>query len=310
MALRKLKPSVPTGRVEPIRRKIPRWQIAGLSPLELGRRLFESVVKDDLLTRAAALSYYSIFALFPMLLSLLATVGLFAQVADLHGTLGKRIGQLMPPTALALVEKTIREISLHSTRWKLVFGLLLALWSGSGSMGCIMDALDRAYRVQRSQPFWKRQAIAVGLTALVSVLTFVALVIVLAGGILADFVGEHTGLSQATIAIWQALEWPVALLFVLLALALIYCFGPAVRRPWRWVTPGSVVSVLVWVLASLLFRLYLRFFSTYGRSYGSLGAVMVLLLWLYITGLAIVLGAEINAEIDRAKALRGRDGKS
>lgn len=310
MALRRLKPSVRTGRVEPIRRKSPRWQIAGLSPLELGRRLFKSVVKDDLLTRAAALSYYSIFALFPMLLSLLATVGLFTQAMDLHGTLGRRIGQIMPPSALALVEKTIREISLHSSRWKLVLGLLLAMWSGSGSMSCIMDALDRAYRVQRSRPFWKRQAIAIGLTAQVSVLTFVALVIVLAGGILADFVGEHTGLSQATIAIWHVVEWPVALSFVLLALALIYCFGPAVRQPWRWFTPGSVVGVLVWVVASLLFRLYLRFFSTYGRSYGSLGAVMVLLLWLYITGLAIVLGGEINAEIDRAKALRARDGKA
>jgi membrane protein len=281
------------------RKKTP-WRLGGLSWLELARRLLDSVRKNDLLTRAAALSYYFIFALFPMTLSLLAAVGIFARATDLHGDLGKRLGQLMPPSALALVENTLREISVHSSRWKLGLGLLLAIWSGSGGMSCIMDALDRSYRTRSSRPYWKRQAIAIGLTALVSALGFVALVMVLAGGTLADFLGERTGLSHTLIVLWGIVEWPVALFFVLLALALLYCFGPSERQPWRWISPGSVVGILVWVIASLLFRVYLRFFSTYGRSYGSLGAVMVLLLWLYITGLALLLGGEINAEIDRA----------
>jgi membrane protein len=143
------------------------------------------------------------------------------------------------------------------------------------------------------------------LTALVSALAFVSLVIVLAGETLASFVGERTGLSQTAIAVWNVMQWPIALFFVLFALALIYCFGPALPRRWRWLTPGSAVAVMVWVITSSLFRLYLRFFSTYGRSYGSLGAVMVLLLWLYITGLAILLGGQINAEIERARDARG-----
>jgi membrane protein len=276
-----------------------------LPPLELARRLFRGVVEGELFTRAAALSYYSIFALFPMLLALLAIVGMFAQATDLHGNLGRRIGQLMPPSALALVEKTIHEISVHSSGWKLALGVLLALWSGSGGMSCVMDALDRAYRVRETRPFWKRQVIAIGLTAQVSALTFASLVIVLAGETLASFVGERTGLSRTTIAVWNVVQWPIALFFVLFALALIYCFGPARSRRWRWLTPGSAVAVIVWVIASSLFRLYLRFFSTYGRSYGSLGAVMVLLLWLYITGLAILLGGQINSEIERARDARG-----
>jgi membrane protein len=167
-----------------------------------------------------------------------------------------------------------------------------------------MDALDRSYRVRESRTFWKRHLIAIGLTAQVSALSFSSLVIVLAGEALADFVGERTGMSHTTIALWNIAQWPIALSFVLYALALIYCFGPAVPRHWRWITPGSAVGVSVWVIASLLFRMYLRFFSTYGRSYGSLGAVMVLLLWLYLTGLAILLGGAINAEIERAQKAR------
>jgi membrane protein len=285
--------------LDSVRRSLPAKSLGGLSPLELARRAFRGVTENELPMRAAALSYYSIFALFPMLLSLLALVGLFAQATDLHGNVGKRLGQIMPPSALALVEATIREISAHSSRWKVGFGLLLALWSGSSGMSCIMDALDRSHRVRESRPLWKRQAIAIGLTALVSVLSFVALVIVLAGENLADFVGEHTGLSQATIVVWDIIQWPIALCFVLLALALIYRFGPASRRRWHWITPGSLVAVLVWVIASSLLRLYLHFFNSYGRSYGSLGAVMILLLWLYITGLAILLGGEIDAQNER-----------
>jgi membrane protein len=284
---------------EAVGRKTSLWDVGGLTLLELSRRLMGRFISDELLTRAAALSFYFLFALFPTILSLIALLGLFAQRQDLHARLAGHFGRLMPPSAFALVEGTIREISIHSSGWKLGLGLFLALWSGSGGMSCIMDALDRCFRVQESRPLWKRQMIAVGLTALISGLSFAALIIVLASGTLAEFVGARTGLSHATVTLWQLAEWPIALFFVLLSLALIYHMGPDARQPWHWLSPGSVVGVLVWVAASLVFRVYLHFFSTYGRSYGSLGAVMVLLLWLYITGLAILLGAEINAEIEQ-----------
>lgn len=275
------------------------WNLSGLAVWQLAQGLARRLVDDELLTRAAALSYYFIFALFPLLLSLLAFLGLLAQSSIFREHLLGRFG-LMPPAALALVKSTIDEISAHSNRWKLVLGLALTLWSGSGGMTCIMDSLNRCLGVRESRPFWKRQLIAIGLTTLISGLTFASLVMFLAGGTLAEYVGARTGLSQAVVRLWELAQWPIALFFILFSMALIYCFAPDARQRWRWFTPGSVVGVAVWVAASLAFRAYLHFFSTYSRSYGSLGAVMVLLLWLYITGLAILLGGEINAAVDRA----------
>ena len=298
MQVRKFKAPSSRDVPEANRRSTSLWNLEGMNIVEFMRRLGHSFVEDELLTRAAALSYYFIFALFPMLVSVLAFLGLFAQSNALGARVLGRFG-LMPPAALALVEATIREISVHSSRWKLGLGLAVTLWSGSGGMSCIMDALNRCLRVRETRPFWKRQLVAIGLTALISGLVFGALIIVLASGSLAEFLSARTGLSQALVTLWGFAEWPIALFFVLVSLALIYCFGPDSRQPWRWFTPGSVVGVLVWVAASLVFRSYLHFFSNYSRSYGSLGAVMVLLLWLYITGLAILLGGEINAEMDR-----------
>ncbi|HMF91785.1 MAG TPA: YihY/virulence factor BrkB family protein, partial [Candidatus Angelobacter sp.] len=133
----------------------------------------------------------------------------------------------------------------------------------------------------------------------ISALTVAALAVFLTGGDVARIVGEHTGWSHATISLWQYAEWPIALFFVLFALALIYNLGPNLRRPWRWTTLGSLVAVLAWVAASLAFRVYVHYFTSYSRSYGSLGAVMVLLLWLYITGLAILAGGAIDAVVCR-----------
>jgi membrane protein len=265
---------------------------------KLWRGLKRRAIEDELLTRAAALSFYFIFALFPMLLSLLALLGLFAQRLAPHAALVRQFGRLMPPSALSLVATTLGELTVYSNGWKLVFGLALALWAGSGGISCIMDALNRSRRTRESRPWWYRQIIASGLTAVISGLSLVALVIVLGGGTLVEFIGDHVGLSRATMSIWQIAEWPIAFLFMLLSLDLIFHWGPAVRPRWRWLTPGSVVGLVAGITASLLFRIYLHYFSTYSRSYGSLGAVMVLLLWLYFSGLAILVGGEINAEVD------------
>jgi membrane protein len=132
-----------------------------------------------------------------------------------------------------------------------------------------------------------------------------ALTIVLYGGNIANFVGGHVGLSNVTVITWRVLQWPIALLFVVIAFALLYYWGPDTEQQWQWITPGSLVGVLTWIGASLLFRVYLHFFNSYSKTYGSLGAVIVLLLWLYISGLAIMVGGEINSEIENAAARRG-----
>jgi membrane protein len=302
--MRQRKPKADSRRepAEAGRRKPSLWALGGLTPLELARRVLLRFFKGEIFTRAAALSFYFIFALFPMIVALLAVVGLFAQNNSFRTGMIAQFGRIMPPSALALVETTVREISAQSGGWKVGLGLVLALWSASGGMSALMDALDFSYRVQESRPYLKRKAIAVGLTLAIVLLSSVDLGIVLYGGSLAEFVGQRTGLSHAMVTLWQLADWPIALLLVLFSLALIYCLGPDVRPRLRLITPGSVVGGLVWIIASLLLRVYLHFFNTYTRSYGSLGAVMVLLLWLYITGLAILLGGEINAEIEAAQA--------
>lgn len=262
--------------------------------------LFRGVTEHELLTRAAALSFYFIFALFPIALSLLALLGIYAQDPGARIAVVRQLSYLLPSAALSLIQTTIRELIIYSSGWKLLLGLGLALWSGSGGMSCIMESLNRSRGLRDSRPWWKRQIVSLGLTALISGCSLLALTIVLVGGDLAEFVGRHTGLSRATLTLWETAQWPIAVFVMLLSLDLTYCWGPAVRRRWRWFTWGSVTGVTVWIVVSLLFRVYLHYFSNYSRSYGSLGAVMVLLIWLYWTGMAILLGGEINAELDQA----------
>jgi membrane protein len=168
-----------------------------------------------------------------------------------------------------------------------------------------MDALNRCYHVKDSRPWWKQRLMAIALTVAISVLTIAALAIVLYGGDIVNFVGSHLGLSSLAVIAWRVVQWPIALFFVVLSFALLYYWSPDTEQQWMWITPGSVVGVLTWIGASLLFRVYLHFFDSYSKTYGSLGAVIVLLLWLYISGMAILLGGEINSEIENAAAERG-----
>ena len=281
------------------------WKLGGLTPWQLLKRVYREFDEDEVFTRSAALAYYFILALFPMIFFLTAVLGLFARSHDLESGLQRYSSQFMPSQAYDLVHKTLREIAQNSSGRKLVLGLALAVWAGSGGVISIMDALDRCYHVCDSRPWWKRRLRSIALTIAIAALVIIALVIVLYGGSIASFLGEHVGLSAAAVTTWRFAQWPVALLFVMIAFALLYYWGTAVKQKWQWISPGSLVGVFVWIGASLLFRSYLQFFNTFSKTYGSLGAVIVLLLWLYITGLAILVGAEINSEIENAAAVRG-----
>jgi membrane protein len=288
-----------------IKERTSPWKLGGLTPWQLLKRVYHGITEDEVLTRSAALAYYFVFALFPMIFFLMAVLGFFAQRQALQSSLLNYTSQFMPGEASGLVEKTLQEIAKHSSGLKLALGLALALWSGSGGVISIMEALNRCYRVEDSRAWWKRRLISIGLTVAMSALTVLALVIVLYGSEIARFVGAHTGLSTALVIVWQIVQWPIALFFVVMSFALLYFWGPDVDQKWQWITPGSLVGVLVWIGVSLLFRTYLHFFNSYSKTYGSLGAAIVLLLWLYISGLAILLGGEINAEIENAAARRG-----
>jgi len=276
------------------------WKPDGLKLLQLAKRVWRQMNDDEVFTRSAALSYYFFSALIPMVFFLMAVLGMFASQSEhLRASLLNYAGRVMPPDAFTLVENTLREISNNSTGLKLAFGLVLSLWLGSGGMTSIMDALNRCYHVQELRPYWKRALISFGLTVTMALLAISALTIVLYGSDLAQFVGTHVGLSSVVLFIWNVLEWPAALCFVLVAFALIYHWGPDMKQRWRWITPGSMVGVVIWIGASLLFRFYLHFYNSYSKTYGSLGAVIVLLFWLYITALAILAGGKINSEIDK-----------
>ena len=290
---------------EAVKERTSSWKLGGLTPLQLVKRVYHEINDDEVLTRSAALAYYFVSALFPMIFFLMAMLGLFAQSHDLQSSLLNYTARFMPEDAYRLVQKTLQEIASSSTGLKLAFGLVLALWSGAGGVVSVMDALNRCYHVKDSRPFWKQRLISLGMTVAIAALTIVALTIVLYGGDIADFVGAHIGLSSVTVIAWHIVQWPIALFFVVLSFALLYFWGPDTKQQWQWITPGAVVGVLTWIGASLLFRVYLHFFNSYSKTYGSLGAVIVLLLWLYISGLAILVGGEINSEIENAAAKRG-----
>ena len=292
-------------RAEAIRERTSPWKLGGLTPWQLLKRVYHEIDEDEVLTRSAALAYYFVSALFPMIFFLMAVLGLFARSHDLQSGLLGYAARFMPGDAYSLVQKTLREVANNSSGLKLLLGLALGLWAGSGGAVSIMDALNRCYHVKDSRPWWKQRLVAIALTVAISALTVVALAIVLYGSEIAGFVGAHTGLSAATVTIWRIAQWPIALFFVVMIFALLYYWGPDVEQEWQWITPGSLVGVVGWIGISMLFRLYLHFFNSYSKTYGSLGAVIVLLFWLYISGLAILLGGEINSEIENAAARRG-----
>jgi membrane protein len=216
------------------------------------------------------------------------------------------LARVMPSSAFQLLDVTMTEVTTASSAGKLSFGLLAALWAASNGMGAITGALNRAYELEETRPWWKQRLVAVSLTIALSVLIMTALGLVIAGSHMADYLASYHWLSSATALTWKILQWPMALAFMLLSFALIYFFAPDFReQDWKWITPGSVIGVVLWLLASFALKGYLHFFDSYSKTYGSLGAVIILMLWLYLTGLAVLIGGEINSEIESVAAAKG-----
>ena len=283
------------------------WNLGGLTIRDLVQRVWQSVNDDYLLDRASALAFSFILALFPLLLFLLSLLGVFvSHASSLQTDLMQHLSQVLPPAAFQVVSHTITEVTNNRGGGKLTLGIALTLWFASGGMSSMISALDGAYEIHERRSWLKIRLIALTLTVIITVLIISALVAVLAGSYLANLIGPHLGLSEIAIAAWRIAEIVVAMVFVATSFSLIYYFGPDLEEQhWYWITPGSIVGVLLWVAASFGFRLYLHFFNTYSKTYGSLGAAMILLMWLYITGLAFLVGGEINAQVEHAAALRG-----
>jgi membrane protein len=280
----------------------PIWRLGGLSRWQLARNVVRDVSANNSFGRASELAFNFLFALFPLLLFMLTLIGLStSHRADLQADLLAYFADFLPATAFALLNTTVTELAANAGSGKLTFGIVLALWFASGGASSMISALNLAYRVQEARSWIKVRAIALFLTLLIAALLLAALVLVLISGHIVDWVGAMLSLTPQIVALSKALQWPAAVVFVILSYALIYYFGPNLKnRRWRWITPGSAFGVLLWLAASLGLRAYLHFFNNYSATYGSLGAVMILLVWLHVTGLAFIIGGEINAEIERA----------
>ena len=281
------------------------WRLGGLGVIELGKRVWTEANEDEIFDRAAALSYYFVFAIFPALLFLTSLLGMLPS-PDLMKRVMAYVEQAMPADSASIIEKTLSEIVGNARGSLASIGALSALWAASGGLNAMMTALSVTYDVQDSRSWLKRKAIAIGLTFALAIVLLSAAVLMVFGGPIGWFLGNTVGLGNVALRVWSILQWPLAVVFLVFGIALLYYAAPAVtHRKWYWVTPGSLVATLGWIAMSIGLRFYVSHFSNYTATYGSITGVVLLLLWLYLTGVVLLLGSEVNAEIEHAAAARG-----
>ena len=258
-----------------------------------------NIVDDDLTGRAAQLAYYFFLSLFPTLIFVSSMIGLVAgSKTHLRDYMLQSFATFLPPTAYALVTATFNEILKTSTAGAALLGALFALWTATSGMTAAQDTLNGVFRVKETRPLWKSYLVAIILTVVVLILAMSALVVFFYGGKLVTWTASQIGLNAAITFLWRAVQWPIAILLLSIAFAVTYYWAPDLKdRHWRWFTPGSVLGIIGWLAVSGIFRAYLHFFNHYSVTYGSLGAVIILLLWFYLSGFMLLLGAAINATI-------------
>jgi membrane protein len=290
---------------EKIERRVSPWKLGGLSARELARRVWTEAWADEIIDRAAGLSYYFIFALFPALLFLTSLLGLLP-IPNLMDRLMGYVQEALPGDAGSLIQKTLAEIVAGARGGLVSIGALAALWAASAGVASMMTALNVAYDVEDTRPWWKRRLLAIGLTFALALMILTAMTLLVFGGAIGRFLGNFVGLGDFAVKVWNVAQWPVAALFVVGSIALVYYVAPAVEhRKWYWVTPGSLVATVAWLAMSIGLRAYVNYFGNYTATYGSIAGVILLMLWLYLSGLVLLLGAEINSEIEHAAAERG-----
>jgi len=277
----------------------------GLGIVELGKRVVSEVQRDNCLGHAAQLSFYFLLALFPFLLFLTALLA-YVPIPNLMDKIFSLMGSIVPGEAVSLVQDNVQYIVTQQRGGLLSFGIAMALWSSSSALTAVMDTLNRAYDVEEGRPFWKVRGLAILLTITISILIVTAMGLLVFGPYLGNWVAEQFGLGSVFQVVWNLLRWVVIVAFLVLAMALIYYIAPDVEQEWKWLTPGSIFSVLAIIGLSLAFSYYVENFGSYNKTYGSIGAVIVLLLWMYLAGFLILVGGEINSEIEHASA-SGKD---
>ncbi len=291
------------------------WNLGGMPVRGVVTRTWQALLADRIFGHAAELGFYFLFALFPTLFSASSILGLAARSAPrIYDHLLDYLSLLIPTAALGTVLHTFNETTAASTPGKLTFGLIASVWSASVGVSAVQDTLNAIYRIEDSRSYFKARIYAIGLTILLTVIVTLGLSALFGGDLGARlairFIHDHA-VSFAIGTACRLLAWIIAAAMLALSFAVLYNWAPDLpRRHWHWITPGVVIGIAGWLLASLGFRIYIHFFNTFSVTYGSLGAVIILLMWFYITGLMLMLGAEINSELGAAAPLASTDWPS
>jgi membrane protein len=282
------------------------------SPTDLKTRSWWGVLKrtvrefreDNLTDWAAALTYYAILSIFPALLVMVSVLGLIGESAT--EPLLDNLTEVAPGPAQDIFTDAIQNLNESQGAAGVLFvvGLATAIWSASSYVGAFMRASNSIYEVEEGRPFWKLRPVQIAITLLMMILLSIGAVAVVVTGPLAEEVGNVIGLGDAAVTAWDIAKWPVLIVLVSFMFSVLYWAAPNVRQPgFRWLTPGGILAVLLWVIASAGFAFYVANFGSYNKTYGSLGGVIVFLIWLWISNIAVLLGAELNAELERAREL-------
>ncbi|MBG0850587.1 YihY/virulence factor BrkB family protein [Streptomyces spinoverrucosus] len=284
------------------------------TPTKLPRQSWGAVLKgslrefkdDELTDRAAALTYYAVLSLFPALLVLVSLLSITGR--SVTDRLLDNLQQLAPGAARDIITQAVRQLQNTAGIGSIVavVGLVLAVWSASGYVAAFMRASNAVYDIPEGRPIWKILPVRLGLTVVLMVLAVISAVIVVFSGGLARRAGDALGLGDTALTVWSIAKWPVLVLLVTVMIAILYWASPNAKvRGWRWITPGSFLALLVWMIASGGFAFYVANFGSYNKTYGTMAGVIVFLIWLWVTNLAILLGLEFDAETARQRAIAG-----
>jgi len=266
---------------------------------ELFKRTGKEMMADNCLNLAAQLAYYFFLALFPALLFLVAIVS-YVPIQHLMDNITQTLSRVAPWEVVSIIQDQLTKIANDKNGGLLTLGMLGTIWSSSSGVNAVIDVLNQTYDIEEGRPWWKVKATAIALTLALGLFVVVSFILVVGGPTLAEKVADWFHLGSAFALTWKIVQWPVVFFLISLAIALVFYYAPDAEQDWVWITPGSILATLLWVLISLGFKFYVSNFGSYNATYGTIGGVIVLMLWFYVSSLAVLTGAELNAEIEHA----------
>jgi membrane protein len=271
-----------------------------------GKRIVKGFKDDNVTDWAAALTYYAVLSIFPAMIALISILGVVVDQQTITRVVTDTVTELGPESAVDTFAEPIESIASNQSAAgvMLIVGLAAALWTASGYVGAFMRASNSIYGREEGRPFWKLRPLQILLTLVLVLMAALVVLALIVSGPVAEAIGSAVGLGDTAVTVWQFAKWPVLLVMVMFMLAVLYWSSPNAKPAgFRWITPGSVLAIVVWIVASAGFAFYVANFGSYDKTYGTLGGVIVFLVWMWVTNVAVLVGAEVNAETERAREI-------